>query len=598
MSKAKARADAKRKLTRGKVTPGQSFIIYKRILGFLKPYWKLGLLAVVAMVLAAAAQAAFAWIVQPMVDGTFIEQDPAARRWVPVGLILIFALHGLTSFASEYTVAWVGRNVVKDIRQALFEKYLQLPVAFFDRSSPGMLLAKLTYNVNQIQSAASNAIVVLIRDTFTIIFLVGYMFYLSGWLALVFFGLGPVLASIVNWANHRFRKVARKLQTSVGNFAQIAEDSIRGHTEVKIFGGGDYEADRFNHINEKHRKQQMRYIMVKAMSQPMMQFTAVIALAIILYLATMDVVMETVTPGGLLSFVTAMLLLMPPLKRIVNVNSEIQKALAAGESVFEILDEPPEPDQGTIPLERATGHIEYRDLSFTYKEEDGPVLRDINLEILPGQTVALVGRSGSGKTTLASLLPRFYEPTTGDILLDGRSIREYRLKDLREQIALVGQHVVLFNDTLANNIAYGMRDKPSAVELKDVAIAANALGFIEELPNGFETMIGENGVMLSGGQRQRVAIARALLKNAPILILDEATSALDSESEQLIQDALEQLMRDRTTLVIAHRLSTIEDADKIVVLDKGRIVETGTHNELLALGGHYSVLHGTQFTEA
>lgn len=597
MSTENDKAKLKRKIDQGQVTAGQSFIIYKRILGFLKPYWKLGLLAVAAMILAAAAQAAFAWIVQPMVDGTFIEQDAAARIWVPIGLILIFFLHGVTGFASEYTVAWVGRNVVKDIRQAVFEKYLQLPVAFFDRSSPGMLLAKLTYNVNQIQSAASNAIVVLIRDTFTIVFLVGYMFWLSGWLALVFFGLGPVLASIVNWANHRFRKVARKLQTSVGNFAQIAEDSIRGQAEVKIFGGGAYEAERFNYINEKHRKQQMRHTMIKAMSQPLMQMAAVVALAIILFLTTSDRVMETVTPGGLLSFITAMLLLMPPLKRIVNVNAEIQKALAAGESVFEILDEPPEPDFGTRSLERAKGHIEYRDLSFAYKDEDGPVLRGINLEVQPGQTVALVGRSGSGKTTLASLLPRFYEPTQGEIRLDGYPIAEYRLKDLRQQIALVGQQVVLFNDTLANNIAYGMETPPTEEQLRDAAKAANALDFIERLPRGFETEIGENGVMLSGGQRQRVAIARALLKNAPILILDEATSALDSESEQLIQDALERLMEGRTTLVIAHRLSTIEDADRIVVLDRGRMVEAGTHAELLEKSGTYAGLYKTQFAD-
>jgi len=597
MAKIKDTAALKNKISQGEVTAGQSLIIYKRILGFLAPYWKLGLLAVVAMILAAAMQAAFAWIVQPLVDGTFIEQDPAARLWVPLGLVLIFALHGLTSFGSEYTVAWVGRNVVKDIRQAVFEKYLKLPVAFFDRSSPGMLLAKLTYNVNQIQSAASNAIVVLIRDTFTIVFLVGYMFWLSGWLALVFFGLGPVLASIVNWANHRFRKVARKMQTSVGNFAQIAEDSIRGHVEVKIFGADSYEANRFEHINEKHRKQQMRQTMIKAMSQPLMQMAAVVALAIILFLATSDRVMETVTPGGLMSFITAMLLLMPPLKRIVNVNAEIQKALAAGESVFEVLDEPPEPDFGTTPLERARGEIEYRDLNFAYKEEDGPVLKNINLRIEPGQTVALVGRSGSGKTTLASLLPRFYEPTSGEIRLDGLPITDYRLNDLRRQIALVGQQVVLFNDTVANNIAYGLPHPPSREQLLEASEAANARDFIERLPQGFETTIGENGVMLSGGQRQRVAIARALLKDAPILILDEATSALDSESEQLIQDALERLMVGRTTLVIAHRLSTIEDADRIVVLDQGTVIETGNHAELLSKSGTYSTLHRSQFAD-
>ena len=579
-------------------TAGQSWVIYKRILRFVKPYWRLALLAVICMVLAGAGQAAFAWIIQPLVDGTFIEQDPSARVWVPMALVAIFLFHGVTTFASSYSVAWVGRRVVKDIRQAVFEQYLRLPSAYFDRNSPGTLLAKLTYNIDQINAAASKAVVVLVRDTFTVIFLVGYMAYLSGWLVLILFGLGPLMAVVVTRANKKFRKLSRRMQTAVGDYAQIAEDAIRGHAEVKIFGGEHYEAERFDRTNSRHHKQLMRYKAVEAASQPLMQLGAVLALAVILYLATMDVILETITPGGMISFIAAMLLLLPPLKRLIGVSAVIQRALAAGESVFEVLDTEPEPDHGRRPLREANGLIEFDQVFFQYPQAADWVLQDINLTIEPGQTVALVGRSGSGKTTLASLLPRFYEPQLGEIRLDGDSIRNYRLQDLRSQMALVNQQVVLFNETVAHNIAYGLAEKPSREELRDVARAANALEFIERLPEGFDTVIGENGVMLSGGQRQRIAIARALLKNAPILILDEATSALDSESELKIQEALDALMKGRTTLVIAHRLSTIEDADRIVVLDQGRVVESGTHQELMARGEQYASLHKVQFTES
>ena len=574
-----------------------SWQLYKRIFGFIRPYWRLGVVAIICMVLAAGGQAAFAWIIQPLVDGTFIEQDPSARVWVPAALVSIFLFHGVTTFASDYTVAWVGRRVVKDIRQAVFEHYLHLPTAFFDKNSPGTLLAKLTYNVNQITAAASKAIVVLVRDSFTVVFLLAYMTYLSGWLVLIVFGLGPLVALVVTAANRRFRKLSRRMQASVGEYAQIAEDGIRGQTEVKIFGAQKYEADRFDKTNTRHHRQLMRYKAVQSASQPLAQLGAVIALAIILYLATMDVILETITPGGMISFIAAMLLMLPPLKRVVGVNAEIQRALAAGESVFEVLDAPPEPDRGHRSLEQAKGKIRFDGVAFRYPESEGWVLENINLNIEPGQTVALVGRSGSGKTTLAGLLPRFYEPQQGEIRLDGHPLPEYRLQDLRAQLSLVNQQVVLFNDTLANNIAYGLAEKPTEAQLREVAQAANALEFIEQLPEGFDTVIGENGVMLSGGQRQRIAIARALLKNAPILILDEATSALDSESEQKIQDALEELMRGRTTLVIAHRLSTIEDADRIVVLDQGCIVETGTHEELLRKNGAYASLHRVQFSD-
>jgi len=575
---------------------GDALQLYRRIFEYVRPHWRLGVIAIAFMIVAAAAQAAFAWIVQPLVDGTFIERDPAARLWVPIGLVAIFLFHGLTMFASDYTVAAVGKRVVREIRQATFEKYLRLPTGYFDSASPGMLLAKLTYNVNAIASAASKAIVTLVRDTFTIIFLLAYMIYLSAWLTLIALLLGPAIFGLITLANRRFRKTARRVQHSVGEFAQVAEDGIRAHTEIKIFGAAEREAERFRRINERNRRQEMKYVAIKAITQPLVQFLAVIALAVVLFLATSDRVMDELTPGGLLSFITAMLLLMPPLKQLVGVNSQIQRALAASESVFEILDHPSEVDEGGRPLPRARGEIRFDDVTFGY-QPDQPVLQNINLEIRSGQTVALVGRSGSGKTTLARLLPRFYEPQQGVITLDGHPIREYRLADLRAQIALVSQGIVLFNASVAENIAYGAPESPALELLEQAARDANALDFIRNLPQGFDTLIGENGVMLSGGQRQRIAIARALISNAPLLILDEATSALDSESERQIQEALERLMRGRTTLVIAHRLSTIENADVIVVMDHGRIVEQGPHAELLSRGGLYADLHRKQTRE-
>ena len=578
----------------GRALDREALSIYTRLLRYVRPFWKIGLLAAVCMAMAGASQAAFAWIIQPMVDGSFIEQDPTARLLVPIGLLGLFFVYGLFSFFAQYGVAYIGRHVVKVLRGEVFDHYLRLPADFYDQNSSGMLLSKLTYDIEQIAHAASNAVIILIRDTFTIIFLMAYMIWVSGWLAMIFFLLGPLLYGTISYVNKRFRKISRRIQHSVGNVAQIAEDGIHGHTEVKIFGGRQNEMARFEEINERNRQQSMKYVVTKATSTPLVQFLAAAALSGVLYLATMDRVLSAVTPGAFISFVAAMLLLMPPIKRLITVNSQIQKGIAAGASIFALLDEPQEPDHGTRTIERARGDLRFEGVHFSYDTGAGEVLKGIDLEIRPGETIALVGQSGSGKTTLASLIPRFYNPQRGRIRLDGHPIEEYRLEDLRTQIALVGQQVVLFNDTVAGNIGYGCRIPPDEAQVHRAADAAYATEFIEQLPQGFDTVIGENGVMLSGGQRQRIAIARALLKNAPILILDEATSALDSESEQKIQAALERLMEGRTTLVIAHRLSTIEDADRIVVMADGRIVEQGSHEALMEYGGRYAALRGIQ----
>ena len=575
-----------------------SWDIYLRLLRIAKRHWRVAAAAIVAMIATAGTETSFAWIIKPMIDGSFVKQDPTIIKLVPLGLIAIFIVRGAANFVSSYGLSWVGRQIIKTLRGATFDRILRMPTSFFDDSSPGILLSKLTYDVEQVATAATSAVTTLVRDSFTVIFLMGYMFYISPWLALIFLGLGPVVMIIIMSISKRFRRLSRRIQISVGDVAQVAEDAVHGHVVIKTFGAQAYEKGRFERANERNRSQAMKYVATRAFSTPFVQFLAACALALVVYLATLAQIRETITAGTFVSFIAAMLLLMQPLKRLTDVNSQLQRGIAAGESIFDLLDEEPEPDHGTLSIDRARGDIRYEDVSFAYKEDGETVLKDVNLAIGSGETVALVGRSGSGKSTLVSLLPRFYQVRQGRILLDGQPIADYPLDDLRRQIAIVSQQVVLFNDTLAANIAYGDKENLDMEAIRDAAEAAHALEFIERLPEGFDTVIGENGVMLSGGQRQRLAIARALYKNAPILILDEATSALDSEAEKHIQSALEGLMRSRTTLVIAHRLSTIENADRIVVLDQGRVVEEGGHSELLEKDGHYAALHRIQFREA
>lgn len=580
------------KLTTWNNTTGAGrFDVYLRLSTYARDYWLVGMLSLIAMVVSGASQAVFAWLVKPMLDAGFVARDPVTMRLIPLGLLGIFVLRGLSNFGASYGMAWISRRVIKRLRSEVFERLLTLPKRFYDNASSGMLLSKLTYNVEQVASAGADALVTVVRDTATAVFLMIYMFFISWHLALGLFAVGPVLAIVILYISKRFRRISHRIQKSVGSVAYVAEEAIEGHEVIKIFGAQSHERRRFEQANERNRRQFMKFVAIKALSTPVVQLVAALALTVVIYLATLHGGVANITVGAFVSFITSMILLLQPLKRLTQVHALIQRGLAAGESIFEVIDQVPETDSGTMNLQRACGRIEYQGVRFAYRNGEHEVLRGIDICIEPGETVAIVGPSGSGKTTLASLLPRFYEPSAGRILLDGVPIGEYRLAALRAQIALVGQQVMLFDDTVAGNIAYGCLSEVGMDEVRRVAELANAREFIERLPRGFDTMIGENGVLLSGGQRQRIAIARALLKNAPVLILDEATSALDTQSERLIQHALDTLMRGRTTLVISHRLSTVENADRIIVLDEGCLIEAGTHSELIARGGLYADLH-------
>jgi subfamily B ATP-binding cassette protein MsbA len=566
--------------------------IYRRLLSYTAAYRPQLCLAILGMVLYAGSATAFAALMKPMLDGSFVDRDSASIVWVPILIIVVFLLRGIGGFCSTYFMAWIGWHIVKRIRRQLFDKYLNLPSSHFDVASSGEMISRVTFNVRNISVVAADCRTVLVRDTLTIIGLLGLMIYHSWKLSLGFLILGPVVALIVRFVSRRFRRLSRGIQDSMGQVASVIEEVVNGQRLVKVFGGQQYEREHFDEVNERNRVLNVKETATRAGSSPVIQFLVAVALAIIVYLASSGVLVGEVTVGVFMSFITAMMMLFAPLKQLTNVNAKIQAGVAAGENVFAMLDLDSERDEGRIALQAEHISIEFNRVYFEY-QPDVPVLRDLSFSVARGEVVALVGGSGSGKSTIASLLPRLYDATEGTVLINDRDVRAYTLDSLRGHISYVGQDVTLFNDTVRANIAYGdMRDLPQE-KVERACQIAHADGFIRGLQQGYETIVGENGVMLSGGQRQRLAIARAILKDAPLLVLDEATSALDTESERSVQQGLQALMKNRTTVVIAHRLSTIENADRIVVMDQGRIVESGTHCELLARGGHYAVLHGS-----
>ena len=571
--------------------------MYLRLLGYVRPHAKVFALALVGMIAAAATEPLFPALLKPLLDGGFAAGGkPLFPPLVfAAALVGIFVVRGVLTFASAYFLAWVSNRLVLDLRAAMFARLVRMPAKFFDDHTSGALLSKIAYDVGGVTSAATTVLTVIVKDTIAVIGLLGWMMYLNWKLTLIALAVGPLVAFFVRQLSRRLRNMAREAQRSMGDLAHVLEETIECHKVVKIFGGQDYESRRFERANQALRGFNMRQTVPAALATPVTHTLAAVAIAIIVYIAMQDTIGQRATVGEFASFLTAMLMLLAPLKRLTEVNAPLQRGLAAAESVFGMVDQPVEEDRGTILLPRARGEVVYEGVCFTYATRVEPALAGVSLTVRAGETVALVGGSGGGKTTLVNLLPRFYSPQAGRILVDGHDIQALSLESLRANLALVSQEVVLFNDSIHANIAYGRLGGASEAEVIAAAEAAHAMDFIRETPEGLQTMIGENGLRLSGGQRQRLAIARALLKDAPILILDEATSALDSESERLVQAALEVLMRGRTTIVIAHRLSTIERADRILVIERGRVVEEGAHAVLLAQGGVYAKLHRTQF---
>ncbi len=569
--------------------------LYLRLLGYVRPYWRVFAVSIFTMALAAATEPVLPALMKPLLDGSFVERNQTHPYLVPLAIIGIFLVRGVLSYLSSYTLAWVSNKVVLDLRNAMFERLLALPTRYYDDSSSGALISKVAHDVVGVTSAATGVLTVLVRDTLAVAGLLGWLLYLNWRLTLVTLVIAPGVAIVVKVFSKRMRRMSQEGLRAQADVTHVLQESIDCHKEVKIFGGQDYEARRFDRSNQKQRGYNMRQTMAAAATVPIVQIFASVAVAVIISIALQQSAANELSVGSFVSFLTAMLMLLTPIKHLTEVNSPLQRGLASAESVFELLDERAEEDKGGRTLPRAQGRIEYERVSFAYPGSGREALNDVSVRIEPGETIALGGPSGGGKTTFVNLLPRFYEVSGGRILIDGIDTQEITLASLRANIALVSQDVALFNDTVASNIAYGRAGGASRAELESAARAAHALDFIHEMPQGFDTLIGEDGVRLSGGQRQRLAIARALLKDAPILLLDEATSALDSESERHVQAALAELMRGRTTIVIAHRLSTIEHADRIVVLQRGRIVETGSHAELLARNGVYARLYRIQF---
>ncbi|MCH8477823.1 MAG: lipid A export permease/ATP-binding protein MsbA [Wenzhouxiangella sp.] len=569
--------------------------LYRRLLAYVARHRLVFGLALAAVALDAAGQGLFFYLLRPLVDETIAAPEPVLSLWLPALVLAAVMLRIVGNLGGIFGMEWVGRRLIADLRADLFGRYLDLPASHFDRESSGQMISRVTYNAEQVAQAATTALIGSVRDAFTVIALLTVMLIQSWRLTLTMLLLVPVIAFVVTVISRRFRRISSRIQESMGDVTHITEEAVDGHEVVKIFGGRERERQAFEQINESNRLLHLKLTATQLLSSSMIQLAAGLAVILLLVIAASDFMRAEVSPGIFMSVLAAMVACIPPLKRLTKMHAVIEKGLAAADSIFRTLDTPPEPDLGGRDPGRVRGDIEFRHVEFRYQDGDRPVLSELSLTAPAGSVTALVGRSGSGKSTLVKLLPRFYLPDSGQILIDGCDIGEFSLAALRRQIALVSQDVVLFNDTVAGNIAYGVDGEVSRERIVEAARQAHALEFIERLPQGLDTPIGEDGALLSGGQRQRLAIARALLKDAPILILDEATSALDAESERAVQSALETLMADRTTLVIAHRLATVKKADQVVVLDQGRVHEMGRHEQLLAReDGLYRHLHRLQ----
>jgi subfamily B ATP-binding cassette protein MsbA len=572
--------------------------LYIRLLKYAVPYKKAFVGSLLATAAFAATEPAMPALMKPLLDESFVEGSNTNLLRLPLLLIGLFFVRGIASFFSGYGMKLVANHIVMDLRREMFDKLQRLPLHYFDNNASGNIIAKFTFNVSRVTSAATDVIVTLVKDTLIIIGLLAYALYLNWQLTLIIMVIAPPTALVIRYFSRRMRRLSRSLQDSVGELTHVVQEGISGNREIKIFGGERYENQRFNKVNNWIRRYRMKVAVAAELNVPVVQMFTVTTLSIVVYFAALQARAGDITVGTFVALITALALLSSPIKRITKVNVQLQNGLAAAESIFDLMDENPERDSGTKIIKRAQGNIRFSHASYTHHGSPGPVLHDINIDIRAGETIALVGPSGGGKTTLASLLPRFYNPTSGRIFLDGIDTQEIKLTNLRQQIAYVGQHIILFNESVATNIAYGAQSKSvSKQDIRDAAEKAHALEFIEKLPYQFDTLIGENGVRLSAGQRQRIAIARALIKNAPILILDEATSALDTESEKIVQLALDTLRSGRTSLIIAHRLSTIQNADRILAMKDGHVVEAGTHEELLQQNGLYAQLYITQSTQ-
>ncbi len=571
--------------------------VYRRLWRYATPYWVIGSAAIVAMATAAGVEATLIILLKPLTDQTLVEHNLETARWMPWAFIGIFIVRGLAGYTSEYSLGWIGRGVISSLRRDVFQKFLTLPTRFFETQATGPLLARMTYNVEMVAEASANVVTVMVRDLLTVVACIGVMLWhsirLTAFVAIVV----PLIAITVRVLSGAFRRYSGRIQDSIGDVTRVSEEVLMGNRIVKVFGGHEYERNRIAEADGKNRKQNMKLINARALGVAVTQVLFAFGIAGVIYVAGKEAAMGSLSPGTFISFIGAMILMLQPLRRLTNLNASLQRGITAADSLFSIMDEPDEVDSGTFRKDRVDGTVEFKNVNFSYGGRNAPVLRDLSVRIEAGSSLAIVGHSGSGKSTLVSLLPRFYDVESGTILLDDRPVEEYTLENLRDNISLVTQDVVLFNDTIANNLAYGQLRQCSRSDLLRAAEAAHVIDFVKEMPEGLETMVGDRGVLLSGGQRQRIAIGRALLKDAPVLILDEATSSLDTKSERHIQDALKHLMKNRTTLVIAHRLSTVEGADRIIVLDKGSIVESGTHRELIAHDGLYADLYRMQFSD-